>query len=362
MAAPITLDFKKTNDDKRYFNSSIAGNNFVLNEDPHVLRPSGNFSTQYNQSILDKPNEYYLAVMRLQVPTSDIPVFIADPFDPATDPNELVYEVGLVYNGITYTKKVEWIPLDNNTGQNNQYYWIQNYNLFLYMINQALEQLLALIPSPPAGALAPYFIFDPTTRLFSFVAQQAIYGQSVVAPINVLLNYPLLVLFEGLSVTLLTTSANNATFQVLMLEAANNYYQPANVAVANPPIYLINTQTNPSISAWNPMKSIQVTSSSLPVVQEIVPSSQNSNILGGVSIIKDFVPLLASGEAPTSSIDFINEGPYQLINLTGEVPITKMDLSVRWVDKYGRIYPILIPYNSILSIKLGFFKKSTFTS
>lgn len=349
-------------DDKLYFNFDITSNTFKITDTSNSLTPTGNFAVQYDRAILNRPKDYYMTVVRFQTPTQDVPLFIPDIYDIANDPNITVYEIALTYGITTHTAKVSWVTQDNTGGVlGKNYYWLYNYDLFLNMVNTTLVNLFALF-TMPIGSLPPYFIFDPTTRLFSIVAQEQFYGVNAINPIGIILNYPLLALVNNIAVNVLTSGANGATFKVQMLKNANNYYQPPNLAAVNPPVYLINTQSQSSIVNWTPLRSVQLISSSLPIVQEFIPSPQNSSILGGVSIIKDFVPLLNNTEAPSSGIEFVNEGPYQLINLTGEAPITKMDLSCRWSDKYGNTYPILIPYNQTLSIKIAFIKKSTFTS
>jgi len=360
-ATPIVLDFKQIND-RQYFNSSISGYSFGQTEVRNNQRPNGTFSAQYNQAILSRPLDYYLAVQRLSVPTSAVPVFVPDIYNLANSATETVYNLGLRYNNVSYSKRVQWVSQNPSQVGLANYYWLYNYTPFVAMINKTFADIFAMIPSPPVGAEPPYFIFNPSTKLFSCVAQKVNYGTSAVTPIEIHINYPTLILFQGMSADAISVSNDDIDLRLVMYEVPNCYYQPIDKVAATPPAYLINTQGQASISSWTPLKSVQVTSSSLPIVQEYVPSPQNTGVLGGTSIIKDFIPLLRADESPSSGIDFVNEGPYQLINLTGEYPITKIDITCFWVDKFGRQYPIEIPYNATLSIKLAFIKKSTFTS
>lgn len=358
-------------DDKLYLNLCIPSPTYddtVRNE-----YSPGQYSVQYNQPIIDRPKDYYLAVVRFSIPTLYIPALVPEVVNPAVDPNKLVYRVSLAYNGQAVDKYVTWItPVPTSLPADDAYYFCYSYDYFLKLVNDAYASAftdLGALTALPVGAEPPIFMLNKATGLFSFVCQAANYTTNLTVndptKICIYCNFPLLTLFSTFPDSALTTTGplvNGRDIQFHVFNTGDNGWAKPGTAVTNPPTYLQMTQLSSSLANWTAVKSIQIISNSLPTVQEYVPSSNESNVMTGEAIIKDFIPITANNEIPTSSLTYTVTGPYELINLTGEVPISRLNLQFRWIDKRGRPHPIVIPYNMILCVKFAFIKKSTFTS
>src|SRR5574337_755710 len=104
------------------------------------------FQQQLNQVLIQNPNDYSVAITRFNIPTSRIPIFVAEiqPF-PNTDPDNTIYSVAIGYNGafspetfVQYQTSTLSIPtppnltVDNPNQQNSPYYYVYTYQIFLH--------------------------------------------------------------------------------------------------------------------------------------------------------------------------------------------------------------------------------------
>jgi hypothetical protein len=149
----------------------------------------------------------------------------------------------------------------------------------------------------PAGATAPYFTFDPQTSLFTLNAQASNYDVNTVAsPVKVYLNNDLLSLFGALDSVLYRNPVDEMDRQILItkqLDSSN---------VANGIIRF--QQEYPTLISWVGFTSLVITSGTIPIESEGIPTSlpffSNNNVqLTGepsfLNIVSDFDALLTEG-------------------------------------------------------------------
>jgi hypothetical protein len=350
---------------------------------PHNL--NGGFSPaiyqeQLNQAILNNPSDYYMSVIRFSIPGGNIPLIIPDiqPY-PNTDVNKTIFSVTLTYNVFTSSQIfVEFVPDDESlqptplTPQSplpttNGYYFLYTYTSFLNMINTALSNAFIALGIAsgglPVGSLAPYFQFDPINERISLVAQVAFYDETLANPIKIYMNYQLFSLLDGLPSVFQGYSApTGSDFLLVVKNNHDNFYNPSNVTPVYPPLYYIMTQEYPTLADLNSFKSLALTSNLLPIKPEYIPrpKSSNQSVINTQGYLKNFEPLVVLGPESRTVIQYQADGPYQLIDLTSNTPLTKIDVSVFWFDVYGNQYLVDIPYNQVLTIKMVFIKKSTY--
>jgi len=365
------------------------------------------YQQQLDEAIVNKPKDYYLSIVRFQIPTQTIPILIPQVLNyntspqplnsnvaiPNTNPNILRYSVTLswgnpatpgatVYSEQTF---VTFIPYNtknpqppNLSAQNpaptiTPYYYIFRYTDFLEMVNNALASAftnLAGLTVLPVGSRAPYLIFDPATELISLIAQTAHYNQNLgggsPSPINrisIFFNNYLSDLLDGLSYTYNPQTAFGRDYMLNVYNQFNNFYNPPFLAPTIPPEYFSMTQDYRTLVNWNSFKSLQIVSNLLPVRQEIIPrpiDGINNGRVNTQGILKDFIPLVELGPEARTTVQYSLNGPYQLIDLYGEVPITKIDMQVYWTDQYENQYPLYIDTNQTLTLKMVFIKKASF--
>lgn len=127
------------------------------------------------------------------------------------------------------------------------------------------------------------------------------------------------------------------------------------------------SQESNTLYLWNELRTILFTTGTITVRNEAVPllnaagqvQQVNNNSL---KILTDFEPQSAS---PTSGGSFKNyfqfypQGPYRLLDLTGTRELSYIDFQIFWQNSLGVIFPLLIPPNQSVSVKIMFMKKSS---
>jgi len=130
------------------------------------------------QPIIKNPSDYNMSIVRFTCPGSLLPIFI---FRPET------YYVFLSYKGVVSDKaagEVEYINIrDNLPVTHPLYYYVNDYNQFLTMVNRAYASAFTNLTAKaitagtplPAGSYRPYFTFDSSANLIKLVVQEDSY-------------------------------------------------------------------------------------------------------------------------------------------------------------------------------------------
>ncbi len=124
--------------------------------------------------------------------------------------------------------------------------------------------------------------------------------------------------------------------------------------------YLKISQQSINLSAIDSIRSIIFTTGSVPIKSEYTPtiskdSTTTSNFL---PILTDFEPELPSQGFDRSVLTYLPTAEYRLVDMKGNIPLQKFDLTIFWQDRLLNRYPLyLLPQQSI-DIKILFRKKS----
>lgn len=381
--------------------------------------------------IIDKPENYYLSVVRWSCPIDEIPIDIMVPMIdsvPSTinpplqnNPNKLKLSFTLQYNNNNLQTYVEWIPQSfYNPDGNSTYYYLKSYQHLIDLMNTALAGVYyaniqagrPLNGSPPqvAGARAPFFVLNNDNRI-SLIAHRSfdekyVGGATVKIFMNSFtweyfrpafnvnynnpnalngLNYQFIIANTGNnnvsntnSPSVLNPPAWSATVSYdtgdIVLSGGNLYYcLVPNINLVPPSVgnwlqytipasgaltageYIEVKQEYETISNWNILKSIVLTTSSIPVITENIRSNNGSGVAIGRPILTDFEPLSA---IPKGTLTYVPSGPYRMTNMVGNTPLRKTDLQVYWTDKFQRFYPLYVPPHLAVTVKLMMRKKS----
>lgn len=355
-----------------YFNVVIPYNPDQNGNSPAI------YQAQLSQPILYNPQTYFAAVVRFQVSGINIPIFIAriQPF-PNTNLDNTIYSVAIGYNGAFSPETfVQYVPSDYTAPVSNAltashpnvdytpYYYVFEYTDFLEMVNTALATAFAATPGIPGGAIAPYFIYDPIAMRISLIAQQAFYdldpgGPAI--PITIYMNSALFHFFDGLAVNDLVNTGTGRDIQLIVenLSDTNWYWPPGPAMPAGVATLLKMTQQYPALADWNSIQSVQVVSNLLPINREYLPSFDptRNGIVSSVGILSDFIPLVEVGPEFRTTIEFVANGPWRFIDMFGDSPITRVDLSFYWTDELGVQHIIMVPVGKAATAKLMFIKK-----
>lgn len=316
--------------------------------------------------LLDKASDWYMSVVRFQIPVSSTPLMIADvqPF-PNTNINNTIYSVTIEYDGETVQEFIQFVPSNTDvpipnppTAQNplikrSLYYGVYSYNHFVNMINTALELAFNNLPNLPVTG-PPIMTFDPSTSRFSLVVDPLFYESSLATPVKVFFNSQLYTFFEGFDVIYHQRSAPlGKQVEFRFVETILN--------VENGSMTI--SQDYPTLSSWNCVKSLQLRSALLNVNQETVPTGfTSSGSSSSAPIIADFIPLYGettSNAVARTTVDFTLQSSYKLINMLSDRSLTKISLDVVWVDELGTVYNLNMNYRDVISVKLLFSRKTS---
>lgn len=299
------------------------------------------------------------------------------------------------------------------------YYYLKSYQHLIDLLNTALAGVYyanlgagrPLNGSPPqvAGARAPFFVLNSDNRI-SLIVHRSFDSGFVGAPTikifmnsfmweyfrpsfnvnynnpNALngLNYEFIISNKGNSnVTNMNSPTvldppewkNNLVYETgdIVVSGGNLYYclipnsalPPPSVgnwlpytipaSAALPSEYLDIKQEYETISNWNILRSIVITTSSIPVITENIRLDNGSGVASTRPILSDYEPL---NQIPKGTLTYIPSGPYRMTNMIGNTPLRKTDLSVYWTDKFQRFYPLLIPPHLAVTVKLMMRRKN----
>lgn len=385
--------------DNIYLNIDFK-NNTGPGEIPGNLPSLMEYNTTKTETILDEPNNYYMAIVRFQIDLQYIPLFIFPIEDFQTDPNRGKLKFTIEYLGINYTKNVRYIPYTkipvptqnvNTTQIITPYYYIYEVTAFLSMINNTIAELYvdsglaALLPS----FIAPYFFYEPSTQLISLIVSNHWTNTTMAIPEipKLFMNQSSFLFMNGFNIYsnnngiassldvdklyqfVLSNTIPNVADPMTPIQITNYPYNPNTCTVTGtetstvPSTYYRFTQQIQSCRFWSSLNKIVFLTSTLPINNESVQSKNDSGQAAYQPILTDFSVDTTSSLADARSIVTYNPyGQYRLIDLLSTEPINKINVKVYWQDKQGNLYPVYLPKFSTSNMKLGFFKKSLYNN
>lgn len=337
--------------------------NAVVNEQPVIAE----YSENKTEPFLSTPSEYYLSVIRFTVPLNKVPLFIMPIIPNQGNPNESTLAIGFTYLTTNYESYVTYIP-DNNLSAPVQnapvqvvtpYYYVYSYGALIAMFNATLSALwtssglAAVYPS----LIVPYFYYNTTLELVQLIVPHIFADGSVV--LSMFINESSLRFLDAFQFKFngYNNVAGNDYYFVLQNQTQFFYPPYSGTGTST---YYIYTQEYNMLYYWASLRKIVITSNGLPILNEIIPAPGNSGVSVSFPIITDFVPQI-SDAGDTKSIAIYNpSSQYRLVDLTGSVSLSKLDIRLYWQDIAGNLYNIFISSGQQVTLKLGFFKKSLY--
>jgi hypothetical protein len=384
--------FKKAqNPDMVYYD--IVSTNFQSTSE---LDPFLRFNETRTNPIIANSGEYYMSIVRFSLDTYNLPNFICQIQPQQGDPNLSIYSVTLEYLdalGVTTASTqeyIDWVPQNKNLPvpippsatssgfqQNNtEYYYCYQFQYFLELINKAFGDATASLilntggaVSPIVTAKQPVLTWDVTSSKAILQAQEAFYNQSNVARIKIFMNPPLFALFNSFPSLNFgntgVTLGRNHQLLVADYQGINTILLPTNVTPpATQTVYTQMFQEFSTIDTWTPVASIVFTSNTLPIISNqlsaplIFNNGQTSTGIGNnanfAQIITDFQ---TNQQVFKPNILYTPTAEYRRIDMTGNTPLTNIDINVYWRDKLGQLVPFLLASGSTATIKFLFEKK-----
>lgn len=363
--------------------SGLTGtNNFNLS--PAIY--SRNFTTPI---IPENAGDYNVAVISYDIPSTTIPLLLPEiqPY-PNTDPNLTPYSFTMTYNSFagsqTYLSyisdnlnSVAPPPLSADSPTRNPlynyYYYVFTANNWLVQLNRTLKNafdtlkneyiLSGLSPAFPASATAPYFIL--LDGKISLISERAYFSFESVTPIYISWNTEMNRFMQGFP-TLNTSLSNGRNFQFNNLyNKKNNAYQSPEAAPVYPPTLMKLSQEWDTFDSWNSMKSLNITTSTLPIKEEYVNNASSivnnfGTEISRQALLATFIPLYGSSTLGDirRRIQFSANYP-RPISISRVPVINSVSLKVTWTDYLDREYDLYIEPWERLTIKLLFFREGS---
>jgi len=369
-------DLPKEDNDHIYFDLSM------INDDRTGTSPNPYLyiNEVRNNPILNNAGDYYLSVVRFNLVTGSLPVFLPQVNLDSSNPNELIYQVCLSYNGIDSPVNLVWIPQDygatppniplQQTDINSPYYNCYSFQHFIYILNNALSTAMTNLISSVGGGLPstnpPFVEWDIPNYKAIINADILGFSDTLTTPIYIYFNSPLYSLFASFDALYYGQAVTNGKNYKLTIANQNG----GNIYNLNSINYLQAYQeisTFPTVA--NPVQSLVFASSLLPVVstQVAVPKVYNNNspFFTGVSnsnftnMITDFEVGVDAGNGYRPSVSYNPTAQYRYIDMVSNTQIQNIDISVFWKDNYSNLHPFILQSQNSCNIKILFRKKSS---
>lgn len=407
----VIIDHSEPNYVKGYTGGAPTDNQttvYLTNENPQ----NGSYNVTKSDAILDRCSDYYCSVVRFSIPLDQIPLMIC-PIVPnqtallgaGNENNDLTpLIIGIEYGAggadtTRFPSNLIYLPqntinsLPNGFVQNQPlqiikpYYFIYSYREFINMINISLEAayINAGLEAQFPGYIPPYFYLDQTTNLISLVVPTFFLNVTAPATVtpSIFMNAALASYLDAFNTSTQNYNApqgNDIYFQLngtYPITPEFYYYpngiaQPTAAAIPGPPTlpsYYRFTQEYSVLEYWSSLKSIIISTGTIPVRNEFVPginSNSTVNVLqNGVTIsypiLTDFIPQVEGSAGSSRSIAYyLPSAQYRLCDLLSDNPLFKVDLQLYWTDRDGNLYPLQLSLYQHANIKLGFFRKTLF--
>jgi hypothetical protein len=146
----------------------------------------------------------------------------------------------------------------------------------------------------------------------------------------------------------------------------NNMLVPA-YSVDGSPQYICSVvnQEYSTISNWTPVSSIVFTSNTLPIVSNQLSApmiySEGGNILSLSGNNSNFAQIITDLETNDNcykpNLIYTPSAEYRIISMTGNSPLSNIDVSVFWKSRLGVLHPLLLMSGSSTTLKFLFTKK-----
>lgn len=286
------------------------------------------FSKTETSNILDNMDDYYMSVVNAVIPSSGTYLFGVSEvikFFVAVEVGGVVYDQQLVYES-----RGELLPPTSDTEDG-----IWTVKQLLSMINTAIDTAWT-----SSGATGDVPIMLEEGGRFTVRLPLVTDGQ-------LYFNYPLGNKFKGLDMFFNSFTSSDG-WRIINQDYGDNVIGS----------YVYNSQQSNSLELLTDIKSILITSSSIPGVKEYV-SDNTYSTNQTFDIVADFANVLSPGTGVdyTDYIYIAGDG-YRLIDIKSTGPLRKIEYEVRAQVKDGRSFRMRLLPGESAYVKFMFIKKS----
>lgn len=313
--------------------------------------------TVYTQStnIIESPEDWDVTVLRMQIASSELPLFIPNSVGLVTD-----MSITLDYGGTKFQQFINITPEQKKFGV----FSIQNYLNNLNNASVLAFTALKLAFPVALSTESPRFYLNTANQLISMYVQDS-YLETTVNRVKIALNYKLQQLLDlpysnsftipaalgydyelsVLSYAVLLPPAPRTGFPVALSTLAGNWIQVS--------------QGFSSTDEWDNIKGIVFVSGRLPIVKKFLPNvvsqEQNQNTSNSsLGILIDFELQKASPFEPRHIIQYAVQSEFKMISMIGTSPINAFDLQAYYQTYDGVLREVWIANNKNMSLDILF--------
>ncbi len=319
--------------------------------------------------IISNQRDWILSCVRFDVDISEIPlnVPLMKVIGGVTSKTITDSTVTIKYLGNYFTAPVLYI--ETSIRNVRDFPTIYDYQKWLDFVNTALSTAFTM---SLATGFAPQLIFNPITQLVElYVSDQFIQG----GPCQLFFNNPLLQYLYSFELDSDTEVSTNLDYQYrFLINNFNTLVIPPVGSRLNLPVslqgsvvpptltnlYMI-SQNSISTNHWNSLRSIILVGSGITIKNELIPqnvlNSSNYSADNSLAILSDFLVNFSDLSVDRFIGQYLPTAEYRRIDLTGNGPLSNINLDIYWTDFIGNRYPIFLSPNTGISIKLLFEKR-----
>jgi hypothetical protein len=330
-------------EDTIYLNASIKGDGEYI---PLV------YNQNFTQSLVNKASDYYLSIIRFQLPSGSLPIWIYD--------DTVSYRITLDFNGATSSADVLWQNQNPNTTAGDDKF-LYSISPLVDMVNNACSRAYSGWTGGPTGITGPPLCYyNNDNKQFAFIFQQGyrnLYDPTGATGVSVRLSNALARLFLSMPYQYDERQPDESLFRFQMVSDPIGTSTSSLPSPYNSSIYFQLKETYSSFSTQNPVKSI-IFQTNMPIRYETFQSvsKTSSNLQINYGTLTDFaISELSIGETVLDVT--YNAIRYRYSTFVSDLPLNNVNFSVIWTDQKGNIYPYRINNNTIANVKFAFIKR-----
>ena len=318
------------------FQSSANHIYFNVRIEPDPLKKrEGVFSVNRVQPILDKSDDYEMAVVRFSLPLTSVPLIVFE---------DNYFSVSLTYGVSQYTEYLQWVPNSNLNLENRYIYIVQD---LLDLINNAYALAFSNLSSafPITATKPPFMSFSSESNLITLNVPQAFLVDGIDVYANEKL-YLKMNTFQDYYYEF--PSEGQLNYRFVIQDLFDNHVNYDGVD------YYKSIQQFATIGTLSDLQSMIFTTTQIPVNRELDGAQRNVSS----NFLTDFEPLQSNKWYGGGLIQFFPQGPLRFIDLLSKSELKDVDIQIKWKSKKGVIYPYLLQGDQSATIKILFRKKT----
>lgn len=309
------------------------------------------FETRDKSIISGNLDQYFLSVVRFNIPNTSIPITFLKPV--VVGATDLIYRVTLSFGGSDYTTNLIYTP----RGAGLDDYKLYRYQHFLDMINTALQTSYnnMIIANGGFGGVLDLSLVDPPIMLYDVntgIISIRVRNTYIVNNVDLFFDFQLFNFFETFENNFFGYNLPSGKDIQILIKDNNNNTDPTD------PNYLLMSQEYQSLSLWYSIRKIIITTNHIPVEKEYISSSDSSGNDIFLPILTDFTPQINGFTDTLTSFNYFPSGPYRLTDLNGSGELRKIDFKIFWEDKDRILYPVKLQPSETFNMKILFMRKT----